>query len=143
VLSKPLLARYPPGQFAGMVTILGSLPVLPLVTLDRELVLAVRHFSPAQWLATLTMSVFALVLSFTFWYRGLRYLTPTQISVYIYLVPVFGVLGSWLFLGEPITLYLVVGGLTILAGVVVTNTARSNTVDERPGRRRRLRFRRG
>jgi drug/metabolite transporter (DMT)-like permease len=141
VLSKPLLARYPPGQFAGLVTILGSLPVLPLLALDLEIVPAVLHFTLAQWLATLAMSVFALVVSFTFWYRGLRYLTPTQMSVYIYLVPVFGVLGSWLFLGERITLYLVLGGLTILTGVVVTNTGWAGTVDERPGRRRGPRFR--
>ncbi len=143
VLSKPLLARYPPGQFAGLVTILGSLPVLPLLALDREIVPAVLRFTPAQWLATLMMSAFALVVSFTFWYRGLRYLTPTQISVYIYLVPVFGVLGSWLFLGERITLYLVLGGLTILAGVVVTNTGRAGTVDERPIRHRWFGLREG
>jgi drug/metabolite transporter (DMT)-like permease len=55
----------------------------------------------------------------------LRVLTPSQTAVYIYLVPVFGLLSARLVLGETITAYLVLGGATILAGVVLTNSARA------------------
>ena len=34
-------------------------------------------------------------------------------------------LSAWLVLGETITAYLVLGGATILAGVILTNSARS------------------
>lgn len=134
VLSKPLLTRYDPTQFAGMITILGTIPLLPLLLFNHRLPAEVAAFGPSQWLATTTMAVFALVVGYTFWYRGLRVLTPTQIAVYVYLVPVFGALGAWLILGERITVYLLVGGLTILLGVIVTNTGRRGPIDQAPAR---------
>jgi drug/metabolite transporter (DMT)-like permease len=42
----------------------------------------------------------------------------------MYLVPFFGVLSSWLILGEHITPWLLLGGATILSGVIVTNSGR-------------------
>ena len=49
------------------------------------------------------------------------YPNHTQVAVYIYLVPVFGVLAAALVLGDRLTPWAGLGGLTILAGVVVTN----------------------
>lgn len=129
VLSKPLLARYDPTRFAGVLTVLGTIPLLPLLLLNPGLVGQVAHFQPTQWLAASAMSVFALVFAYVVWYQGLRVLTPTQVAVYVYLVPVFGALGAWLLLGERITVYLILGGLTILLGVIVTNSARHRPVD--------------
>ncbi|MBX6342041.1 MAG: DMT family transporter, partial [Thermomicrobiaceae bacterium] len=129
VLSKPLLERYEPTAFAGIITIVGTAPLLPLLALDHSVARDVTRFGPPEWLATLTMTVLALVLAYTLWYRGLRALAPTQVAVYIYLVPVFGALGAWLLLGERITVYVLVGGLTILGGVVLTNSGRRGPVD--------------
>ncbi|MDI3340076.1 MAG: DMT family transporter [Sphaerobacter sp.] len=123
VFSKPLLARYEPVQFAGTLTIIGTIPLLPLFLARPGLVQEVTRFGPADWLALTTMVVFALVLGYAFWYRGLRVLSPTQIAIYIYLVPVFGTLEAGLLLGERITAYLLLGGALILLGVIVTNTA--------------------
>ncbi len=50
-------------------------------------------------------------------------LAPSQAAVYIYLVPVFGLLSAWLLLGERPTPFLLLGGTTILAGVILTNSA--------------------
>lgn len=139
VLSKPLLVRYEPVQFAGTVTILGTLPLLPLFATRPGVVREALRFGPAEWLAVLTMVVFALVLAYALWYRGLRVLSPTQIAVYIYLVPVFGTLGAWLLLGEHITIYLLLGGTLILLGVILTNTARRGPVEHGERARRRAR----
>jgi drug/metabolite transporter (DMT)-like permease len=129
ILSKPYLKRCPPTQFAGIITIVGSLPAMPLLLYDHKIFGDVTRFGPSQWLATLVTTGLALVLSYTLWYRGLRVLQPTQVAIYIYMVPVFGVVGSWLLLGEPITIFLLLGGVTILFGVVLTNMARRGTVD--------------
>src|SRR3712207_7953004 len=45
----------------------------------------------------------AMAVSYLIWYRGLRVLQPTQVAVYTYLVPVFGVLFAALLLGESLT----------------------------------------
>ncbi len=130
ILSKPYLSRCPPTQFAGIVTIIGALPAMPLLLYDHQIFADVTQFGPSQWLATLVTTGLALVLSYTLWYRGLHVLQPTQVAIYIYMVPVFGVLGSWLVLGEPITIFLLIGGATILSGVVLTNRSRRGPVDE-------------
>ena len=65
----------------------------------------------------------AITVAYLIWYWGLRVLTPSQTAVYIYLVPVFGVLVSWIVLGETPTVFALLGGAVIVAGVVLTNTS--------------------
>ncbi len=48
---------------------------------------------------------------------SLQSLTPATVGAFHNLVPVFGILIAALFLGEPITVNMVVGGTAILAGV--------------------------
>jgi drug/metabolite transporter (DMT)-like permease len=129
VLSKPLQGRYHPVQFVGVTTIAGTLPLIPFAIYNTDLVTVTLEFGITQWLALVVSAVLALVLAYLFWYRGLSILEPTQIAVYVYMVPVFGALGAWLLLGERITIFVLVGGLTILTGVIITNTTRSGPVD--------------
>ncbi len=129
VLSKPLRGRYEPTQFVGLTTIAGTIPLIPFAIYNTELVTVTQTFGPTQWLALAASAVLALVVAYLFWYRGLSILEPTQIAVYVYMVPVFGALGAWLLLGERITIFVLLGGLTILTGVIITNTTRSGPVD--------------
>lgn len=124
VLSKPLLQEYEPHVIAGYTTILGGLMLSPMLLLHPSIFSEAAAFSGRTWLAVVTMSVLAVFLAYILWYRGLRKLEPTQVAVYVYLVPFFGVLSAWLLLGETITRYLLLGGATILAGVIVTNSGR-------------------
>jgi len=124
VLSKPLLAEYEPHVVAGLTTILGAVMLSPLLIFNAGIVGEAAAFSWKSWLATITMSVLAVFVAYTLWYRGLRRLEPTQVAVYVYLVPFFGVLFAWLLLGESITRYLLLGGAAILTGVIVTNSGR-------------------
>ncbi len=124
VLSKPLLAEYEPHVVAGLTTILGGIMLSPLLLFNLDVVGDIATLSARGWLAALTMSVLAIFLAYILWYRGLRSLQPTQVAVYIYLVPFFGVLSAWLLLDETITPWLLLGGATILSGVIVTNSGR-------------------
>jgi drug/metabolite transporter (DMT)-like permease len=124
VLSKPLLREYEPHVIAGLTTILGAVMLSPLLLFNPDIFREAAGFSARSWLATITMSVLAIFIAYILWYRGLRRLEPTQVAVYVYLVPFFGVLFAWLLLGETITRYLLLGGATILTGVIVTNSGR-------------------
>jgi drug/metabolite transporter (DMT)-like permease len=124
VLSKPLLAEYEPHVVAGLTTMLGTVLLLPYIAWHAAVFTDIAALPARGWLATLTMSVLAIFVAYILWYRGLRRLEPTQVAVYVYLVPFFGVLSAWLLLGETITRYLLLGGATILAGVIVTNSGR-------------------
>ncbi len=120
VLAKPLLARYPSMQLVAVTTIVGTVFLLPIVfsgTPGR-----VARLSGQDWLLLLWVGVITLWLAYVFWFRGLRALQPSQVAVYIYLVPCFGVIAARVFLSEPITLFVLIGGATILSGVIITNS---------------------
>lgn len=124
VLSKPLLADYEPHVVAGLTTILGAIMLAPVFLFTPDVFSDAANLGWRGWLAAGTMSVLAIFVGYILWYRGLRRLQPSQVAVYVYLVPFFGVLSAWLLLGETITGWLLLGGATILSGVVVTNSGR-------------------
>jgi drug/metabolite transporter (DMT)-like permease len=124
VLSKPLLVDYEPHVVAGLTTILGAAMLAPVFLVRPGVFAEAADLGWRGWLAAVTMSVLAVFVGYILWYRGLRRLLPSQVAVYVYLVPFFGVLSSWLLLGETITIWLLLGGATILTGVVVTNSGR-------------------
>ncbi|HUG15821.1 MAG TPA: DMT family transporter [Thermomicrobiales bacterium] len=138
VLSKPLLQEYEPHVVAGLTTILGAVMLSPLLVFNADIVAQAAAFSWKSWLAAITMSVLAVFVAYILWYRGLRGLEPTQVAVYVYLVPFFGVLFAWLLLGETITRYLLLGGATILTGVIVTNSGRRPPAEPLDGENQRL-----
>lgn len=120
VLSKPLLGRYPPHYVAAYSTVLGALFLLPIGTPPfwRQ----VAALDRVGWLSAIFSGIFAMALSYLVWYQALERLEPTQVAVYGYLVPVFGVLFAALLLHEALTPFTILGGATILVGVAVTNT---------------------
>lgn len=66
----------------------------------------------------------ATVLSYVWYFKGIERLGAGTAASYISLVPVFGVLGSVLYLKEAIDWSLLVGGGLAVAGVVMMNRAR-------------------
>ncbi len=123
VLSKPLLAVYPSVHVAAYTTIVGAAGFLPLPLVSEGMLGRIGGMDGRGWLAALFATLVSFVLGYILWYRGLRVLAPSQAAVYIYLVPVFGLLSAWLLLGERPTPFLLLGGTTILAGVILTNSA--------------------
>jgi drug/metabolite transporter (DMT)-like permease len=120
VVAKPLLGRYSSMQLVAVTTIIGTFFLLPLLLSGTPARLA--RLPGSGWLLLLWVGVITLWLSYLFWFRGLRALQPSQVAVYIYLVPCFGVLAARIFLHEPITAFVVIGGATILGGVIITNS---------------------
>lgn len=83
------------------------------------------HFGPA-----LAFQVIALSLSHALWQRLLVRNSVNQIVPWCLLVPVFGVLSGVIFLGEILTLSIVIGGLITVSGVGIVTFRRiqKNTV---------------
>jgi drug/metabolite transporter (DMT)-like permease len=60
-------------------------------------------------------------LSFVAWTILIRQHQVSQISAFVFLTPIFGVLLSWLLLGDPITRGLVVGVALVAVGIALVN----------------------
>jgi drug/metabolite transporter (DMT)-like permease len=70
--------------------------------------------------ALLYIALFASVLAFLFWNRGVAELGPTRAGMFTYLMPVFGAaLAIWL-LGEPIAPYHILGAALVFGGIILT-----------------------
>ncbi len=98
---------------------LGALTLLPL-TLVGLWQGGAHGVSLKAWLSLLYMAAGASVLAYLIFYYALRRLAATRLVALSYLQPVIATFLSVLFLGEKITLTLLVGGAVILGGVYMT-----------------------
>ena len=73
--------------------------------------------STAEWLTIAYLGVISTVLSYVLFAKGIELIGPTAASSYVFLVPVFGVLGGWLLLGEEIGASMLLGFVLIVFGV--------------------------
>jgi drug/metabolite transporter (DMT)-like permease len=124
LLSTRLMMRHDPTVVTGISTVVAGVALLPLLAAQPSIASDMAGFDLVQWGAVFVTSVLSIVVAYTVWYRALRRLEPTQIAVYVYLVPFFGVIFAWLLLGETITRFVALGGATIVGGVIVTNSSR-------------------
>lgn len=76
------------------------------------------------WADVLYMAIFATVIAFFLWSRGIERLGASRAAVFINLVPVLSVLLAFLLLGERPATTQVVGMLVVLSGVYLASSAR-------------------
>ncbi|WP_068784802.1 DMT family transporter [Paenibacillus phocaensis] len=67
------------------------------------------------------MVLFCSIVQFTLWFYLLSHSDPGKTSSFLFLVPIFSLLCSWLLLGEHIAWYVYVGGALTCAGVFLVN----------------------
>lgn len=69
----------------------------------------------------LWLAVMCSIVQFSVWFYLLHNSDPAKTSAYLFLVPLFGVLSSWLLLGEKVQWSVGVGGVFICAGIFLVN----------------------
>ena len=81
-----------------------------------------RSMPPIGWVAVAYSGVFALVVAYYFWYRGVRVIGPTRTAMFSNLQPVIAVLVAWPMLGETPTVWQGFGAVCIIGGLLLTRT---------------------
>lgn len=82
-----------------------------------------HEISLASWGALAFLGIFGTALGFTWYYRGINTIGASRAGIFINMVPVFGLLLSWLILGETFKPSVITGGLLVLAGVILANSS--------------------
>ena len=75
--------------------------------------------SGGAWAALVGLGLLCTAIAYVLYYRLLIRVGPPRAMTVTFLIPVFGVLWGWLFLGESITLRIVMGGGVILLGTAL------------------------
>lgn len=106
--------------FLFVLMVIGDLAVLPLFV--AELAFG-RHMAvtAANLGALVSVALFSSVLAYIFWNRGVELVGANVAGLFVHLMPVFGVVMAWLFLGERLAPFHVAGIALILTGIWITS----------------------
>ncbi|HZZ95363.1 MAG TPA: DMT family transporter [Usitatibacter sp.] len=80
--------------------------------------------------AILYVGTFPSFVAYIFWNRGVAEVGPQVAGIFMHLMPAFGVVLAWLFLGERLYLFHWVGIALILAGIALTTRGGKRAVPE-------------
>jgi drug/metabolite transporter (DMT)-like permease len=120
VVSRPYLRRHPSLAMTSLGMTVGAIVLAATATATvgwSSLAAAPASF----WPAMLYLGVVGCAAPFWLWSAALERTQPTSVAVTVALNPVSAMLlGAWL-LGEPVPLALVLGLVTVLAGIVLAN----------------------
>jgi drug/metabolite transporter (DMT)-like permease len=118
VVLKPLLGRYDLIALTAATSLVGMVGLAPFVrgsTLD-----AASGISSEDALLVLYLGVAATLLGYIAWNFGLQGLGPTRAVTYTYAISPIAVAIGALVLDEPVTVWLVLGAMLVVGGIVLT-----------------------
>jgi drug/metabolite transporter (DMT)-like permease len=105
LMSKPLSERHHPIGLAGMI----------MIVLDGA-----AELSAAGWAWMVFLAIGGTAVPYVLWSISLQSMPVNKTAAFMYLVPVFALLWTALFLGQPPTAVAIGGGVVVLAGVALT-----------------------
>ncbi len=123
VLGHPTIRRLGPARATAGAMLLGWLMLLPLFAAGAGWNDYAR-LSPAGWLAVLFLGVACSGLGYLFWYGALERVEASRVAALLYLEPLVTLAAAVVLLGEPVRATTVAGGLMVVGGVVLVQTAR-------------------
>jgi drug/metabolite transporter (DMT)-like permease len=100
-----------------MYTLLSAAILWTVVNPPWRLVEA--HYNTGQWRFLFLFACLSMLLPYTFYFNGLKYLDPTRAVVASCLEPVFAVLLAAVFIGERVGVWQVLGILAVLMATVM------------------------
>ncbi|MFC2029383.1 DMT family transporter [Chloroflexota bacterium] len=119
VLGKSVVERHPPLLVTGVSMTFAGL--FSLVFVRSSLLVQLSSVPPSFWLAVLYLVVPCTVFAFAVWFGALERMPAGRAVGFVYLSPMFAVIFSRLWLDEPVTAGLVLGGVILMGGVWLVN----------------------
>lgn len=110
------------GVLVSGLTLLGGAVPLTLIALPSIGRTSWTALPLSAWGSVLYGALFALVIAYLIWYRGIKFLGPTRTSMFSNLQPIIAVLAAWITLGEVLTPLQGLGAAAVMAGLLLTRT---------------------
>jgi len=119
VLSRDLLDRYSPLRLTAITMLFG---MVGLWVFAGPRVVAQDWFSISlvSWGVIVYSAVFSVVLGYIVWFTAVRTVGPTRVAVFNNMTPIVAFTVAFMLLGEPVAWLQVVGGLTVISGILLT-----------------------
>lgn len=120
VIGKKILASNDPLIIVAIALFSGTV----MLTILTSATVGFSEIITAGWSTFLIMVFLGLTMigvAYPLWFVCLKKLSVMQVSIYIYLTPVFAVILSFIILHERFSWLFWVGGMLILGGIIITN----------------------
>lgn len=106
--------------FLFVLVCIGDAVVLPFylaeVAFGRQVTWTLTSFA-----ALLGVALFSSVLAYIFWNRGVAEVGAPVAGLFVHLMPAFGIVLAWLFLGERLEAFHLAGMALIVMGIAITS----------------------
>ena len=119
IFGKKLLDRYSGLSLTVYAILLGSIGLVPFI--NSSLFEQVLQMSLHGWFAVLFLGIVSTVVGYVIWYVALRIKTASEISVYLYAVPVLSTIFSYFIFNDEITFMFVIGGALVIVGLIIAH----------------------
>jgi drug/metabolite transporter (DMT)-like permease len=129
IAGKKLLERYTALSLTVYAMLLGSVALIPLLFLNPSITDQVATMSAYSWFAIVFLGVFSTVIGYVLWYVGLEIKSTSEVSVYLYAVPVLSTIISYFLFDDKITMFFVLGGILVIIGLVLVNVNNRQKID--------------
>ena len=129
IVGKKLLDRYSGLSLTVYAMLLGSLGLVPFINIS--LFGQVSKMSINGWFAIIFLGVFSTVIGYAIWFIALKIKTASELSIYLYAIPVFSTIFSYLMFKDEITSMFILGGVLVIAGLAIVNKRSEKQLDKK------------
>ncbi len=129
VLLQPYTQRSN-GLHLSAVTLVSGAAMMAAVGMPDMLRLDWGSVSMSGWLSVAYSALLAMVVGYLLFYHGVRVLGPTKTSMYGNLQPIVAIAVAWVMLHETPTSWQLLGAGFIMAGLLVSRTAKVRPAPE-------------
>ena len=125
IMSKKILHKYDPLSAATISMFLGTIILIVLMIFESP-TQRIPQITAEGWVIILILSILPGALALLVWYTVLKKTEVSRIILFIYLIPIFAAVISFIWLEEEILLSTIVFGALILFGVIIAQYERKN-----------------
>jgi drug/metabolite transporter (DMT)-like permease len=120
-----IFLRMKPAELSGLsflfsCAIVGLVLLVPVFAYEMLFLDGRVEWTPATMGAMLYVGIFPSFLAYVFWNRAVAEVGPNVAGIFMHLMPVFGTLLAWIFLGERLQGFHLAGIALILGGITLT-----------------------
>jgi drug/metabolite transporter (DMT)-like permease len=120
---KKLLQQYSALSLTVYAFLFGCLGLLPF--LSSSLISEAAALTWRGWGAVLFLALLPTVVGYVLWYVALEIKTASEISVFLYFIPILSTIISYFLFHEPITWLFILGGILVIGGLIIVNMQKS------------------
>ena len=120
MVNKKISLNYSPVMTILYLFIMMAIIIIPF-TINETSINSVINLSSIGWISILFLGLLCSGVAYVIWAYALREMESAKVGAYLYFEPFVTVIAAWILLKEDITLFMILSGLIITAGVYLVN----------------------